>query len=1078
MDVFGDIELKWSSVGKHRDKLCFGDFNARTGVKLDYLQSEDNTDIPVPLDIYETDTVRVLPRQNFDSKTNKYGDNLLSLCKSVPLRICNGRKLGDLLGSYTCYTPNGQSCVDYCLASPRIYDSVKTMSVGEPVLTLSDHCPVKVILKVKVLQKTVGKDCYDFVENPGKIHWSRDTSYRFENILQSQEFKSQFETFVSCEINNCQSAIDDASIELTKMLVDGAILAESSNYPNNKRKVDIKAGSRRTNNQRKVAHPKWHDLSCADAHRKVCSIARLVKLDPRNSYLGSQLRSATKVYNRLIKSKHKLFVDNMFEELDSMQQNNPRGYMQLIKSLRYGNFDKQTPNDTSGVSPADWYSHFSNLLAKTVDPDKKKTLDDFISANVDLFKTKLDDPFSVKEFDCTLNNLKNNKASSFDKITNEILKTSGKIYRGAFLHLFNTIGKVCLYPSDWKKDILHPIHKSNEKDEPNNFRGISIASCFGKLFIKMLKNRLEEFLNENGFVSKNQGSGKKFNRTSDHLMVIKYFIDKIVKGEKRKLYACFVDIKQAYDCTSRELLFVKMLTEYGVGGNFLRVLQALYDKHEVYVRVSEGLLQPIKTSIGLKQGCGISPLLFNLFIDKITSIFDKTCDPVTLGGEDLSCLLWADDLVLLSTSPEGLQCAISKTHSFYNDLGLQMNTKKTKVLIFNSRGIKITKHNFFVGTCPIEIVDEYQYLGIKFKPSGSFSFAVGELFDKANRAWFAISNVLYQHKKMAVKKALQLFDSLIRPIFLYAVEFWLPFIITKKGLENYKYLMKFWENFQPEILNQKVCRMLLSVHKKCSRLVVLGELGRYPVLLPALKLCLKYQYQIGLMDQNSFVYKAINDMKNNPELDCWFSRVNKIKKLLKIPTLYGKPEKVGYIIDKTIKGKFDRYFLDEINEIKMGADGIDHNKLWLYKTLKGSFKQEPYIANVLNRNQRAWLSRYRTSAHSLRVESGRYTYPVTPLSQRVCVYCDSGECDTEQHAILQCNTFKLKRQCFIARVTALCPAFSSLTTEQQLSTILCPATTELAKCVSKYLGIISNVRREIDCGLEPETLNLYIEHKI
>ena len=103
---------------------------------------------------------------------------------------------------------------------------------------------------------------------------------------------------------------------------------------------------------------------------------------------------------------------------------------------------------------------------------------------------------------------------------------------------------------------MHPIHKSNEKDEPNNFRGISIASCFGKLFIKMLKNRLEEFLNENGFVSKNQGSGKKFNRTSDHLMVIKYFIDKIVKGEKRKLYACFVDIKKAYDCTSRELLFV------------------------------------------------------------------------------------------------------------------------------------------------------------------------------------------------------------------------------------------------------------------------------------------------------------------------------------------------------------------------------------------------------------------------------------------------------------------------------------------------------------------------------------------
>ena len=83
------------------------------------------------------------------------------------------------------------------------------------------------------------------------------------------------------------------------------------------------------------------------------------------------------------------------------------------------------------------------------------------------------------------------------------------------------------------------------------------------------------------------------------------------------------------------------MSEYGIGGNFLKTLQALYVDHNVYVRVTDGLLQPIKTTIGLKQGCGISPLLFNLFIDKITEIFDQSCDPVKLGGEDLSCLLWA-----------------------------------------------------------------------------------------------------------------------------------------------------------------------------------------------------------------------------------------------------------------------------------------------------------------------------------------------------------------------------------------------------------------------------------------------------
>ena len=354
---------------------------------------------------------------------------------------------------------------------------------------------------------------------------------------------------------------------------------------------------------------------------------------------------------------------------------------------------------------------------------------------------------------------------------------------------------------------------------------------------------------------------------------------------------------------------------------------------------------------------------------------------------------------------------------------------------------------------------------------------MSELLDKANRAWFAISNVLYQHKKLAVRKALLLFDSLIRPIFLYATELWLPFIISKKGLEDFTCLMKYWEKFQPEVLNQKVSRLLLSVHKKCSRLAVLGELGRYPVMLPALKLCIKYQSQIENTDKSSLIYKVMQDMRTNPQIDCWNSRVDKIKKLLNIRRLFGKPEKIGKNIDRILRSKFDRFFLDEINCCKVGTDGLDHNKLRLYKTIKGSFSPEPYILQINNRNQRAWLSRFRTSAHRLRIETGRHISPVTPLHKRICVYCDCNKIDTEQHAILHCKTFNIKRQCFLARVKIIVPTFCMLTHEQQLKTILCPATAELAKCVSKFLGILSQTRKEIDLGLPVTHLQQYIQHK-
>ena len=80
----------------------------------------------------------------------------------------------------------------------------------------------------------------------------------------------------------------------------------------------------------------------------------------------------------------------------------------------------------------------------------------------------------------------------------------------------------------------------------------------------------------------------------------------------------------------------------------------MYNGHQVYVRLSGGLHQPIATSVGLKQGCGILPLLFNMFINIIKTIVDKACDPLCLGGEKLSCLLGAEDIVLLSSSSEGL----------------------------------------------------------------------------------------------------------------------------------------------------------------------------------------------------------------------------------------------------------------------------------------------------------------------------------------------------------------------------------------------------------------------------------------
>ena len=166
-----------------------------------------------------------------------------------------------------------------------------------------------------------------------------------------------------------------------------------------------------------------------------------------------------------------------------------------------------------------------------------------------------------------------------------------------------------------------------------------------------------------------------------------------------------------------------------------------------------------------------------------------------------------------------------------------------------------------------------------------------------------------------------------------------------------------------------------------------------------------------------------------------------------------------------------RVWKNEVDLTKIGDDGVDHNKLRFYRTLKGSFTIEPYIQLVTNRNQRVRLTRLRTSAHSLRVEQGRYTVPITPLRDRVCVYCRddiTGQqyLDDEQHLLSSCTTFLLKRNCLFGKIASIDKSFLLLNAQQKMAKMLCPKNVKIAKLVNKFISIIIKARNRIDRGEE------------
>ena len=98
---------------------------------------------------------------------------------------------------------------------------------------------------------------------------------------------------------------------------------------------------------------------------------------------------------------------------------------------------------------------------------------------------------------------------------------------------------------------------------------------------------------------------------------MKNIIDKYLNRVTRSnLYVCFVDLKSAFDTVWRKALLYKLM-KYGVGGNFINVIDSMYSNVLYRVKIDGFLSMPIQSNVGVKQGCVLSPLLFNIFISDL-----------------------------------------------------------------------------------------------------------------------------------------------------------------------------------------------------------------------------------------------------------------------------------------------------------------------------------------------------------------------------------------------------------------------------------------------------------------------------
>ena len=537
-----------------------------------------------------------------------------------------------------------------------------------------------------------------------------------------------------------------------------------------------------------------------------------------------------KQYKQYVKRVKNDYESNLWKTLEGLNNRNPKAFWEMFN--KFSELEKQ--HKQNPISAETWVEHFKSLLNRPlrVRNDIVETITGYLNSKEIKIFNELNFKITESEVIDSLASLKRNKSPGIDGLVGEILIASCEFISKPLHSFFNSIFLSGHFPSNWQTSTLTPLHKKGYYLDPNNYRGIAVSSCLSKVFLTILHKRLESFVEKHKLIPDTQIGYKKGARTTDHILCLKNIIDKYIFQKQRKyLYVCFVDFKAAFDTLWRDALFYKLLHK-GIGGNFIDIIQAMYRNVYYCVKLPHGITPSFESTVGVKQGCVLSPILFNLFLSDLPDIFTHECDPVSLGNRFVSCLMFADDLVILSETPAGLQSALSKLQKYTEDWNLTINTNKTKVIIFNKGGHKISKFKFLVNSEELEIVQNYCYLGLIF--SSCFTEACKNLVSKASKAFFKLTQLNVKEK---VPVALKLFDSLVTPILSYASEVWGPTYLKKLDKADFRVLC---DTHVVEKLNVKLCKYLLCVNKKSVNSAVLGELGRLPVLIKILSQSFKF----------------------------------------------------------------------------------------------------------------------------------------------------------------------------------------------------------------------------------------------
>ena len=1020
-DQFQIIQQAVCELPLDIDPYLCGDFNSRMKQMLDYVVDgihgsdgplsdliDDNPYGQTTVYSYLSKINR-LQRKTLDNHQNKFANNLRDLCVTSNMFILNGRFGDNDHGFHTRIDTTGLSLVDYILCTPNSHKLIKNFYVCDK-LPESDHLPLQLVLKTgKSMDK--GSETQEHNWSPiYKYSWKKeDLPVLKTNMVdhESTMFKDLFRNSIY-ELTDVQN--------VTRLFSEYVDQACSRTFST--KKVNIKQSKK----------PDWFDGECANKRRELKCANRLIDSQEKED----SIKDLCKEYRALKQRKTRQHKRECTSKLESAFSKSPN---EMWKELAHisKSFNTNCPTGEEFVS------HYEKL---SVAP-KHETFDDTYEKEVEIFLEKYDSKeilpaninelelytlnadFTTDEISSCIDSLKSHKSAGIDMIPAEFIKACKDELLEDITMILNYIIDNENFPEQWSEGIRSSIHKAGCKLDTGNYRGITVLPVFEKIFETAVHKRLEFIDKAFGRTDKYNGGFSKDSQTSDNIFILNTLIKRQLLLNKGVI-VIWVDFAQAFDIMNRAITFYKIIKS-GLHGRVINTLRDLYTKTVFRVKHEGKLSEKIQQHVGVNQGGNASPTIFKKYLGDMMDYLKEHTGVVLSEEEILVYLLWADDLISVSTNVQDAQKQLNGVAKFSAKNKAIANTIKTKFSVFgNIKNVKL----YFNGK-PIEEVPSYKYLGnlfasIKTSKGDPFSENYQYLYDKAQKNIFSLFSKTKDISPLSPKLRIYLFDSLIRPVLTYGSGVW---GISKKGRDIMDKLHLWY------------IRIVLGVKHNSNILATLGECGSLPPSINILINVFSYFIRLRNLPSSTLPKQAFLESERLHKIgfNTWYSSVVRLAEehSIDLDTMNKDNIKLHLTL------QFKENWLNQINDL------TNNSSLRTYRQLKSDFKIEPYLTHVKNYKFRNALSRLRVNSHLLEIERGRHTKPITPVEKRLCSHCSVVE--TEFHFVTECLSYETDRHILFSSISNKFPEFAQLDNICKFKFMLTFPDEELLSSVGKFV---------------------------